>query len=334
MTDRFSRDEALLDFPQGEAFAEGAEFPYEQDGRAEWAEATATEEGGPGEWSEAELQYSIIVSPTSPGDDRFKIPARTKRPSSLQFPFNTVCLLERTRRSGAVSRVSGTLIAPQVVLTARHCLVSKPADPIVRIRVVPGADLSAGKEAHRRPASPPIITAERARFRVHGTLDYGVIVLPRPFARPNRYMVLQPRSTPRVATLLTVAGYPCDKPKGTMWGHSEQIPLASITATHLKYPLDTCPGHSGSPLWLLGNDEIRLLLGVHTSGVAGARCFNDPTGKECHPPPVGGAQKAVKGLNTGVRVTCDVIRQIRKWCAEFKVRGPLTDSEFRRACGG
>src|SRR5260370_42157480 len=47
------------------------------------------------EWSEDELQYSIIVSPTSPGDDRFRITARSRRPSTLMFPFNSICLLER-----------------------------------------------------------------------------------------------------------------------------------------------------------------------------------------------------------------------------------------------
>ncbi len=37
------------------------------------------------------------------------------------------------------------------------------------------------------------------------------------------------------------------------------------------YTIDTCPGHSGSPLWLLGNDEIRLLLGIRTVEVASAK---------------------------------------------------------------
>ncbi len=288
----------------------------------------------PSEWTDEELQYSIIVSPTSPGDDRFRIPARTTRPSTLQFPFNTICLLERKHRDGTTSRVSGTLIAPQVVLTARHCLV-KPANPVLSIRVSPGADLSAGTVRHRQPATPATIAAPRGRFRVHGTLDYGVIILPTAFRQPSRFMILQPRSTPRVATLLTVAGYPCDKAIGTMWGHSERIPLSSVSPTQLNYTMDTCPGHSGSPVWLLGNQQIRILLGVHTSGLGGAgRCPNDPTGKRCVPPEKGGgAPPAVAGQNRGVRITCDVIRQIRRWCAEFRVRGPLTDSEFARACG-
>jgi V8-like Glu-specific endopeptidase len=282
------------------------------------------------EWTEEELQYSIIVSPTSPGDDRFRIPARTKRPSTLLFPFNTICLLERHTAGGNVSRVTGTLIAPQVVLTARHCLTTPTGGKrFSRIDVVPGADLSAITAKNQRPATPASISADHSRFRVDAALDYGVIILPRPFSKPNRFMMLQPRSDVRTATLLTIAGYPCDKPRGTMWGHSGKIPVTGVTATHLRYTIDTCPGHSGSPIWLLGNDEIRLLLGVHTAGPSG--CNNDPASGQCRP--TGAAVTPVAGQNSGVRVTCAVINNILRWCREFKVRAPAVDQVvYRRAC--
>jgi V8-like Glu-specific endopeptidase len=282
------------------------------------------------EWSEDELQYSIIVSPTSPGDDRFRIPARTKKPSTLFFPFNTICLLERHSPSGGVSRVTGTLIAPQVVLTARHCLTTPTGGKrFAKIVVSPGADLSAANAKHKRPAVPSSISAAHSRFRVDSKLDYGVIILPKAFKTPNRFMMLQPRGDSGTATLLTIAGYPCDKPRGTMWGHSGKIPLTSVSATHLRYAIDTCPGHSGSPIWLLGNSGIRLLLGVHTSGPAG--CDNDPKGTRCLP--TGAPVTPVPGQNRGVRVTCDVINNILKWCKEFGVRGPVIDrSVYQRRC--
>jgi len=105
--------------------------------------------------------------------------------------------------------------------------------------------------------------------------------------------------------------------------------LTGVSATHLRYTIDTCPGHSGSPIWLLGNAGIRLLLGVHTAGPAG--CDNDPKGTRCLP--TGAPVTPVKGTNSGVRVTCAVIDNILKWCKEFKVSAPAIDRKvYQRVC--
>jgi glutamyl endopeptidase len=290
-------------------------------------------------------EYAVI----GPTDDRFHIPARdAPHPGTRRFPYNTICLLEMTASNGDKFTGTGTLITPRVVVTAKHCLMNFPhgsGPPSCRrgrarapwftgVRVTPGiGGLRSDGRRLDRPAAPQSILAGPSRFRALDDLDLGVIVLPRPFTAlsrgPMRFMMLQPRGATRTATLLTVAGFPCDKPFGTMWGHSGRIPLRSVLRDHLTYTIDTCPGHSGSPVWLLGNDGIRLLLGVHTSGPGG--CVNDPRSGRCRRTsrPV----RAVRGENCGVRITCGVIDAITRWCREFRVPGPRVDArQYQRAC--
>jgi V8-like Glu-specific endopeptidase len=239
-------------------------------------------------------------------DDRVQVQSAPAHPSTRLFPFNSICMI-RTPTGGIAT---GTLIAPQVVLTAGHVLRNKRS-----ITITPGADLSAATDAARRPASPPAQTVPSSRFRLHPSLDVGLALAPSAFTRPSQFMMLQPRSDANTAALLTNAGYPggSDPPPGwslgTMWRHSQHIAVTDISPTHLIYELDTSPGHSGSPLWLLGNGDDRLLLGVHTSGVSSSR----------------------PNHNRGVRITGAVIAWIEEQCRVAGVTGPRVERGLARS---
>jgi V8-like Glu-specific endopeptidase len=243
-------------------------------------------------------------------DDRVQV----QHPSTARVPFNTICMIERDFGSGYVPffHGSGNLIAPQVVLTAEH-VVSQSRNGTLcnRVRVTPGADYSASG-ANRTPATPGQQDVPSARLVKHATLDLGLVFLPAAFTVPTHYMMLQARGDINTATLLTLAGYPDEKPRttpvqqieGLMYRHSERLNITGVTATHLNYIIDTSSGQSGSPIWLLGNDSIRLQLGVHVSG--------------------GG------GTNTGVRLTRSVIDWIDAECTRMGVTGPVVDRVQQR----
>jgi V8-like Glu-specific endopeptidase len=233
-------------------------------------------------------------------DNRVQVLAQAANPSTTLFPFNTICHVDQ----GTVN-ASGTLIAPRVMLTAGHVLRG-----LTTATITPGANFPAGNAADRRPATPGSQVVPSSAFRFHPTLDLSLALMPAPFTRPTRFMMLQPRGDINTATLLTIAGYPRVAPAGaaipgSMWRHSDRLPVTGVTATHLSYPIDTTVGQSGSPLWLLGNDEIRLLLGVHIQGGPGA--------------------------NTGVRITCAVIDWIETTCRAAAITPlPVVDAVQRR----
>jgi len=52
----------------------------------------------------------------------------------------------------------------------------------------------------------------------------------------------------RQQRLLHISGYPGDKPPGTQWTHEER--LDTFNERRLLYSVDTCPGHSGAPIWV------------------------------------------------------------------------------------
>ena len=150
----------------------------------------------------------------------------------------------RLRRRPAVRllRISG---APNVVVTAAHCVFSRPRHLLLgrgaprRIRVTPA----------RNGTGPPPFGYQWAvrwyahrRFVERGDVmyDFGLVVTPRPFrALPSVFPLSAPDDARlediRAHRLLHIAGYPGDKPAGTMWEHAERSTASgsarSITAS-------------------------------------------------------------------------------------------------------
>lgn len=241
---------------------------------------------------------------------------------TARFPFNTVCHVERDFGDGVWRGCSGVLFGPRQVLTAGHCVYS-PAlrrGP-KRIRITPG-------RADRVTAPYGSIIARRAyvsrRFVEAATpghpdrkdYDYGLVVLPRAFPGLERFMPVNVASerllrSGAAGPMLTVAGYPGDRPIGTMWRHTER--LKKVTPRRLLYTVDTCPGHSGSPIWITDGRGAPRVIGVHTSGILDERGRPYGCGK--------GTVLAPPGLsNSGVRITPavladlrDPLRQVNRW---------------------
>lgn len=233
-------------------------------------------------WALAPLSADIGIESIIPPDER------TKVTNTTVYPQRAMVLL--TTSSG---RCSGTMISPNTVLTAGHCVHGGGSAGAwaTNVRVFPG----------RNGAQSPFGSCgSRTLYSVLGWVrdrnelyDYGVVKLDCTIGNTVGWLGLRWQTASLVGVPTIIEGYPGDKPL-EQW-HSAG-PVRVSDNFQIFYQDDTMPGNSGSSVYTMAFRAAcggPCVIGVHAYGLHGS-------------PPHG-------DNNHGVRVTKPVFDNLIAW---------------------
>lgn len=233
----------------------------------------------------AELEQQLETLEVVIGkDDRVQV-TNTKA-----IPMKRICHLKIQTATGKSYLGTGFFVGPRTIITAGHCVYIHGQGGWARQIVV-----TPGRNGQEEPYKTFTATSFRSvKGWVNGksrNYDYGAIILPKSavvspeigafgFAAYSNQSLQNKR--------LNTAGYPGDKPTGTMWFHGRNA--KSVKPRSIVYDIDTAGGQSGSAVWVKGADGQRIVVGIHTNG--------SPAG------------------NSATRITKPVFNNLKRWRVE------------------
>lgn len=195
---------------------------------------------------------------------------RTQVATTNVFPWRAIASLLITAADNSMWIGTGWFVGPHTLLTAGHVVFIKNSGVpgrdgwVKKIQVMPGRD----------GATLPYGSVTSTSFRSvqawmnsgDENFDYGAIILPTNLGNTVGWFGYQVLSDGDLtASTVNIAGYPGDKPSGTMWFQSNKV--ASVGPRKVFYDIDTAGGQSGAPVWRLVNGN-RYGVAVHAYGGA------------------------------------------------------------------
>lgn len=193
---------------------------------------------------------------------------RVQITNTRQYPWRINASLLITAADNSQWIGTGWFVSPRTLVTAGHCVFIKNSGVpgrdgwVKKIQVMPGrngTDLPFGGIS-----ATEFWTVQGWGDKGLENYDYGAIILPSAFPQDLGFFAF---GVFEDATLLkstvNIAGYPGDKPKGTLWYDHREV--GSVNTDKVFYAADTAGGQSGACVYIF-NEGQRTGVAIHTYG--------------------------------------------------------------------
>jgi N-acetylmuramoyl-L-alanine amidase len=183
------------------------------------------------------------------------------------FPHTAICELEMTLDNGRTGYGTGFYIGPEKILTCGHnfSLNGVHATSVV---------VRPGKPPHmsvvgNRFAIPDWRRLVHSRWAASGDGDFDIAVLRTPgLSAPGGHVFSLPTMTPAASQNIVVCGYgkfrDSPDPFSGQGQYMDGSHITSATDEQFRYPIQTMPGHSGSPVFWPAQGG--MVVAIHTGG--------------------------------------------------------------------
>jgi len=216
---------------------------------------------------------------------------RVRITNTAAFPWRTNASLLITAADNSQWIGTGWFIGPHTLMTAGHVVFIKNSGVpgrdgwVKRIQVMPGRDGNTLPYGSVTSASFRSVTG----WTTSGdeNFDYGAIIIPTNLGNTTGWYGFGVYADADLLNSVgNVAGYPGDKPSGTLWYDAHKI--AAVNSRKVYYDIDSAGGQSGSAVYRIVNNA-RYSFGIHAYGGA--------------------------ATNSGTRIVQDVFNNMQAWKA-------------------
>jgi V8-like Glu-specific endopeptidase len=205
-----------------------------------------------------------------------------------QEPYSHVCYQEiyRVRKFGIDRsfQSTGFLIAPNVILTAGHNLLSNSLTKVTNIKVFPGRYKN--EYAYDSIELSGEFVCQNA-IRVYPDFywnkmdyDFAIIIIPDSLIAKTKHwpkassFILDSSFVLKENEVIHVAGFPASHGYDGSLMTNESQKCGKVNDNNFSHNLDTQTGNSGSPIWVESNGK-RIVVGVHTYANVGTKLSED-----------------------------------------------------------